>query len=186
MARKMQSTPAAAKYGDIQTAVDAEDQVSPILSPITMVDSRFRKQLSVGKYFVHNTQDADRSRTASPSSEVEAEEEVSADEELISAGAKATLGNTRRRLFQEYRDETMQEREEIQELEEEMDLEQSSDDASEPDIESVQRGQPGFPAPDGLPSWFPKNIKRIYKVDRHGGALRLKASISSHPNLKIS
>ncbi|XMA15197.1 hypothetical protein WAI453_007988 [Rhynchosporium graminicola] len=29
----------------------------------------------------------------------------------------------------------------------------------------------GFPPPEELPSWFPTNIKQIYSVDRHGGAL---------------
>lgn len=40
--------------------------------------------------------------------------------------------------------------------------------------------QIGFPAVTDLPSWFPKNIKRIYQVDRHGGSLSFKVSIISH------
>ncbi|KAK0112554.1 hypothetical protein ONS96_001789 [Cadophora gregata f. sp. sojae] len=39
------------------------------------------------------------------------------------------------------------------------------------------KGHAGFPAPEDLPEWFPRNIKQIYRVDRHGGALSFKASI---------
>ncbi|KAJ5040223.1 uncharacterized protein L3040_005885 [Drepanopeziza brunnea f. sp. 'multigermtubi'] len=33
---------------------------------------------------------------------------------------------------------------------------------------------PGFPPAEELPKWFPENIKNIYQVDRHGGALSFK------------
>lgn len=32
----------------------------------------------------------------------------------------------------------------------------------------------GFPPLDELPRWFPEDIKAIYQVDRHGGALSFK------------
>lgn len=34
-----------------------------------------------------------------------------------------------------------------------------------------------FLPPDQLPSWFSENIKKIYLVDRHGGALSFKVCI---------
>lgn len=33
---------------------------------------------------------------------------------------------------------------------------------------------PGFPPLEELPTWFPEKIKKIYTVDRHGGALKFK------------
>ncbi|CZR69857.1 uncharacterized protein PAC_19757 [Phialocephala subalpina] len=55
------------------------------------------------------------------------------------------------------------------------DLNASEDGSDSRDAEEVQpKRHIGFPPPEELPSWFPENIKAIYQVDRHGGALSFK------------
>ncbi|KUJ13649.1 uncharacterized protein LY89DRAFT_144487 [Mollisia scopiformis] len=54
------------------------------------------------------------------------------------------------------------------------------DDETEEEVVAVEsekvtsKRQNGFPSVKELPSWFPKNIKKIYRVERHGGALSFK------------
>jgi hypothetical protein len=167
----------AAKYSDSRAEVVDEDQDSPSPSPVTMTD-HLRSQLSVERYFEHNIQDIDRSRTVSPFGEAEAEGDSSVEEELVSTGGKVTWEKAASRFVQACHNETSKERQEAQDVEEELESEQGSERASKPNLETVQCEQPGFPASEQIPSWFPKNIKRIYKIDRHGGALKFKASSS--------
>jgi len=71
--------------------------------------------------------------------------------------------------------------------------EESEDSESESEEAEGLNGQPhndkprhvGFPPVEELPSWFPENIKHMYGVDRHGGALSYQVSSSSPSRIRI-
>jgi hypothetical protein len=112
----------------------------------------------------------------------EADDEGSADEEIVTAGARATLNNSRPARIaarpnvyyegnQELGGEASNEEESVDS--------QSEESEEEPSVEETKPGHVGFPPVEELPAWFPENIKQIYRVDRHGGSLSYKASHSS-------
>ncbi len=91
------------------------------------------------------------------------------EETIISQGAQATMS---RRLKPPPRVH-------LQALAEdegkESDEEELGDSDGEHETARSQRPT-GFPSLEELPKWFPRNIKKIYEVDRHGGALSFKVS----------
>lgn len=68
-------------------------------------------------------------------------------------------------------------------------VEIGNDEFTEPNQDGPRADTPkrqnGFHLAEELPSWFPKHIKDIYVVDRHGGALSFKVcsqACSSSPS----
>lgn len=115
----------------------------------------------------------------------DSEGDDSAEEEIVTAGARATLNNsppprrsvpTRPNISFETSHlpgNTFSE-EEFSESELESQLEQSEIPSVQP--QDAKPRHTGFPPVEELPDWFPENIKEMYRVDRHGGALSYKAS----------
>ncbi|KAE9372908.1 hypothetical protein N431DRAFT_246303 [Stipitochalara longipes BDJ] len=109
----------------------------------------------------------------------DSEADDSAEEEIVTAGARATLNNSPPRLIVPRPNVSY----ETHRLPGE---ESSEDERSESESESEQSEMPnvqpqdakprhvGFPPVEELPDWFPENIKEMYRVDRHGGALSYK------------
>ncbi|CAL3968319.1 unnamed protein product [Diplocarpon coronariae] len=90
------------------------------------------------------------------------------EETIVTAGAQATLSRPSRTPLKSHllANSNAQAKESDDEEPEDSDGEQEN--TSEP-VRHV-----GFPSPDELPKWFPKSIKKMYEVDRHGGALTFK------------
>lgn len=108
----------------------------------------------------------------------------------MTAGARATLNNapawptvaTRPNISFETHHLPGDPSSEDEWLESESDSEQS-----EMPSEQSQDAKPrhvGFPPVEELPDWFPENIKQIYRVDRHGGALSYKVSAPTVKKMK--
>jgi hypothetical protein len=115
-----------------------------------------------------------------------ADDEDSAEEEIVTAGAQATLNNPQQarpapRLnvyYEGHREpggENSSEEESVESESEESD--------EEPSVEGTKPRHIGFPPVEELPEWFPENIKEMYRVDRHGGSLSYKESSLSIPIL---
>lgn len=107
------------------------------------------------------------------------EESDSAEEEIVTAGARATLNHSppRRVVSRPISYETH-----LQPGEEPSEEATSESESEESDPQQPQDTKPrhvGFPLVEELPDWFPQHIKQMYRVDRHGGALSYKASLSS-------
>lgn len=109
----------------------------------------------------------------------DSEADGSAEEEIVTAGARRTLDNLPPRRTAPRPNVTF----ETHRLPgEESSEEESSDSESESEESEVPSVQPqdtgprhvGFPPVEELPDWFPENIKQMYRVDRHGGALSYK------------
>jgi hypothetical protein len=104
----------------------------------------------------------------------------SAEEEIITAGARCTLNKSRPRLTSPSSNVTCQIhqlREEVRSEEESADLGLESEQSKAPRVK-LQDSKPiqiGVQSVEELPDWFPENINEIYRVDRHGGALSYKA-----------
>jgi len=113
-------------------------------------------------------------------------EESSAEEEIITEGARIQLSSSPLdRLSTNHVIKALTEHEDsptdndeptTDDEEEDSDVETESE--SEPEVSKSVR-QVGFPPPEELPSWFPENIKQIYRIDRHGGALKYSVSAPS-------
>lgn len=104
----------------------------------------------------------------------------SAEEEIVTAGARATLNHSEQRHVAPRPNITY----ETHRLPGEVSSEEGSSESEseESEVPSVQPdAKPrhvGFPPVEELPLWFPENIKQMYRVDRHGGALSYNASPS--------
>jgi hypothetical protein len=100
----------------------------------------------------------------------------SAEEEIVTAGARHALNNSPPRRTAPRPNVTFETHR--------LPGEESSDSESESEESEVSSVQPqdtrprhvGFPPVEELPDWFPENIKQMYRVDRHGGALSYKVS----------
>ncbi|PVH74681.1 hypothetical protein DL98DRAFT_593884 [Cadophora sp. DSE1049] len=102
-------------------------------------------------------------------------EDESIEETIITQGAKATLSRS---------SETLVPKRHLQALDLSVDPDESDGEElstlsdSDPHGREPEEIKPkrhtGFPAPEDLPEWFPRNIKQIYRVDRYGGALSFK------------
>ncbi|KAL2065929.1 hypothetical protein VTL71DRAFT_3599 [Oculimacula yallundae] len=124
-------------------------------------------------------------------SDPELDEDSSIEDTIITQGAKAMLSSSSKPLPETHLqafdlaansdDSSSSEVEDEVELSDEQEMsdeEQMCDDTpNHRDCES-EKTKPvrhiGFPALEDLPKWFPKNIKQIYRKDRHGGALSFK------------
>jgi hypothetical protein len=111
----------------------------------------------------------------------DSEGDDSAEEEIVTAGARATLNNSPPRRVAPRPNvsfETHHLPGDPPSEDESSELESESDQLETPGAEpqEVKPRHVGFPPVEELPIWFPRNIKRIYRVDRHGGALSYKAS----------
>jgi hypothetical protein len=134
-------------------------------------------------------EDIGSSSTSSESEESEDSEdgeESSAEEEIITEGARLQLSSSPLdRLSTNRVIKAPREREDSPTEDDEPttdDEEEGSDVETEPEREpevSKPVRQVGFPSPEELPSWFPENIKQIYRIDRRGGALRYSVSTPS-------
>ncbi|CZT04841.1 uncharacterized protein RAG0_11150 [Rhynchosporium agropyri] len=111
----------------------------------------------------------------------DSEMDGSVEETIITQGAKNVFSRTSE-AFPEYHLQAMgvdnSDDSDADEMSE--DEEMSNEDEMSYDTSIRHRREPlkimpakhaGFPPPEELPSWFPTNIKQIYKLDRHGGAL---------------
>lgn len=108
---------------------------------------------------------------------LDSDEDGSIEETIITQGAQATLSRGSRPLVPKRH---------LQAIDLSADPDESNDEELISLGESDPRGRDpeqikpkrhaGFPAPEDLPGWFPTNIKQIYRVDRHGGALSFKVS----------
>jgi hypothetical protein len=104
----------------------------------------------------------------------------SAEEEIVTAGARRALNDSpppapRPNVvtFETHRLPGEESSEE-----ESSDSESVSEGSEVPSVQPQDTGprHVGFPPVEELPDWFPENIKQIYRVDRHGGALSYKVS----------
>jgi hypothetical protein len=137
----------------------------------------------------HPKEDISSSSTPSESEESEDSEggeESSAEEEIVTEGARLQLSSSPLdRLSTNHVIKAPREREDSSTENDESatdDEQEDSDVETEPESESeVSKPvrQVGFPPPDELPAWFPENIKQIYRIDRHGGALKYSVSTPS-------
>jgi hypothetical protein len=104
----------------------------------------------------------------------------SAEEEIVTAGARRALNDSPRPRTAARPNVVTFETHRLPG--EESSEEESSDSESVSEESEVPSAQPqdtgprhvGFPPVEELPDWFPENIKQIYRVDRHGGALSYK------------
>jgi hypothetical protein len=134
-------------------------------------------------------EDISSSLTSSESEESEDSEdneESSAEEEIVTEGARIQLSSSPLdRLSTNRVIKAPREHEDSPTDNDEPttnDEEEGSDLETEPESElevSKPVRQVGFPSPEELPSWFPENIKQIYRIDRHGGALKYSVSTPS-------
>lgn len=119
-----------------------------------------------------------------------ADGEDSAEEEIVTAGAQATLNNARPArtaprpniVYEGHRESV--DREPSDEESEESESEESEAPSVEPEDSKPRHAR--FPPVEELPDWFPENIKQMYRVDRHGGALSYKVSPSSLSNVTFN
>jgi hypothetical protein len=116
----------------------------------------------------------------------DSEADDSAEEEIVTAGAaslkisppdRTALDNARLNV----RFETHLMPGEVPSEEESEDSDSESEEREGPNVQphDDKPRHVGFPPFEELPVWFPENIKHMYGVDRHGGALSYKASSSS-------
>ncbi len=117
----------------------------------------------------------------------DSEADDSAEEEIVTAGARASL-----KILPPHRTAIDHARLNVRvethlmpgEVPSEEELEDSDSESQEVERPSAQPNDDkprhvGFPPVEELPSWFPENIKHMYGVDRHGGALSYKVSSPS-------
>jgi hypothetical protein len=134
----------------------------------------------------HSKEDISSSSTSSESEESEDSddgEESSAEEEIITERARLQLSSSPLdRLSTNHvvkapreHEESPTEDDESTTDDEEEDSDVETESESESEVSKPVR-QVGFPPPEELPSWFPENIKQIYRIDRHGGALKYSVS----------
>ena len=119
-----------------------------------------------------------RSSNTPSESEISIISDDSVDEELVSAGATrlSESGNSRQPL----QDIT----EAISGIDEPPSSkeDENSDRQGENELKLVRpQRHVGFPPVEEIPEWFPENVKRMYRVDRHGGALKYSVSHDSTP-----
>jgi hypothetical protein len=116
-----------------------------------------------------------------------ANDEDSVEEEIVTAAAQATLNNIRpirtvprpNILYEGHREPADGESSD----EESEELESEESEASNVEPKDSKPRHAGFPPVEELPDWFPENIKQMYQVDRHGGALSYRASSFSLSNV---
>lgn len=115
---------------------------------------------------------------------VDSDDDGSVEETITTQGAKATLSQASTALIPKPH---------LQAL----DLSVDRDDSDGEELGNLGDSDPrglepeeikpkrhaGFPAPEDLPEWFPRNIKQIYLVNRHGGALSFKVSLVTQRDL---
>lgn len=118
----------------------------------------------------------------------DSEDDDSAEEEIVTAGARATLNHSPpRRTTLAARPNVVYETHRMPgevSGEEEPSESESVSKESEAPIAQPQDTKPrhvGFPPVEELPEWFPENIKQMYRVDRHGGALSYQVSVLRLP-----
>jgi hypothetical protein len=137
----------------------------------------------------HPKEDISSSSTSSESEESDDSEdggESSAEEEIITEGARLQLSSSPLdRLSTNHvikapgeREDSSTDNDESTADEEEDDSDAETESESEPEASKPVRPA-GFPPSEELPSWFPENIKQIYRTDRHGGALKYSVSTPS-------
>jgi hypothetical protein len=132
-----------------------------------------------------------KSSTGSKTVIDDSEADDSAEEEIVTVGARATLevSPPHRTAFADaipnVRFETHLMPGEVPSEEE---SESESEEVEGPNLEphDDKPRHVGFPPVEELPSWFPENIKHMYGVDRHGGALSYKASSSSPSRIRTN
>jgi hypothetical protein len=115
------------------------------------------------------------------SEDSEDSDENSAEEEIITEGARAQLSSSKLdhpsinhviKAPREHEDPPPDEDDSTTDDEgEDSDVETESEPELEPEANKPVR-QASFSPPEELPSWFPENIKKIYRTDHHGGALK--------------
>ena len=115
---------------------------------------------------------------------VDSDDDDSVEETITTQGAKATLCQastalTPKRHLQALDLSVDQDDSDGEEL---GNLGDSDPRGLEPEEIKLKR-HAGFPAPEDLPEWFPRNIKQIYLVNRHGGALSFKVSLVTQRDL---
>ncbi|KAH7382081.1 hypothetical protein BKA64DRAFT_713320 [Cadophora sp. MPI-SDFR-AT-0126] len=106
---------------------------------------------------------------------VDSDDDGSIEDTIITQGAKAALSQSSKTLVPKPHLQAI-------------DLSVDPDESDDEDLSTLGDSDPhgcepeeikskrhtGFSAPEDLPKWFPRNIKQIYRVDRHGGALSFK------------
>jgi hypothetical protein len=123
----------------------------------------------------------------------DSEADDSAEEEIVTAGARASLKTLppHRTALDDarltVRFETHLMPGEVPSEEESEDSNSESEEAEGPNVQphDDKPRHVGYPPVEELPGWFPENIKHMYGVDRHGGALSYKASSSSASRTEI-
>jgi hypothetical protein len=132
------------------------------------------------------------SSTSSESDESEDSEdgeESSAEEEIITEGARIQLSSSPLdRLSTNRVIKAPREHEDSPTDNDESTADDEEDEKEGSDVETELESEPevskpvrqvGFPQAEELPSWFPESIRQIYRIDRHGGALKYSVSTPS-------
>ncbi|KAH6706592.1 hypothetical protein BKA61DRAFT_141061 [Leptodontidium sp. MPI-SDFR-AT-0119] len=157
----------------IQSVCAVVDQAST-LSPSVMSTSEYDNSVVMVDRPERGTDD-DMVMQKVSTAILDSDEDGSIEETIITQGAQATLSRGSRPLVPKRH---------LQAIDLSADPDESNDEELISLGESDPRGRDpeqikpkrhaGFPAPEDLPGWFPTNIKQIYRVDRHGGALSFK------------
>jgi len=117
---------------------------------------------------------------------VDSDDDGSVEETITTQGAKATLSQASTALAPKPHLQALDLSvdQDDSDGEEDSNLGDSDPRGLEPE-DIKHRRHAGFPAPENLPEWFPRNIKQIYLVDRHGGALTFKVSMMTQRYLLV-
>jgi hypothetical protein len=114
----------------------------------------------------------------------DSDDDDSAEEEIVTAGARATLNHsppcrTTLAARPNVVYETHRMPGEVSSEEEPSESESVSEESESPNAQpqDTKPRHVGFPPVEELPEWFPENIKQMYRVDRHGGALSYKVIV---------
>ncbi|KAG4433759.1 hypothetical protein IFR05_010758 [Cadophora sp. M221] len=106
---------------------------------------------------------------------LDSEDDSSIEETIFTQGAQAALSRTSRPLAPKRHLQALDlSVDPIGSDDEELSSLGDSDPRGREPEEIKPKRHAGFPAPEDLPGWFPTNIKQIYRVGRHGGALSFK------------